>query len=141
MELWQLVAHRHWYTLSFLGREFRLCARCSGYFVGLSTLIILLNFGLPIFHSLKVDLQFFFCFLCILPLAFDWITQSWGWRESNNNLRFFTGFILGVGTSLFYSMETISFSKMRIYVYIAASIAVSGIVGKHIRGLFRAIGM
>lgn len=137
MELWQLVAHRHWYTLSFFGREFRLCARCSGYVFGLSTLMALLNFGIPVFPSLKTDLQFFFCFLCVLPLAFDWLTQSWGLRDSSNNLRFFTGLILGIGTSLFSLMEAIPFSKMRIYVYIAASIAVSGIVGKHIRGLFR----
>ena len=137
MELWQLVAHRHWYTLSFFGREFRLCARCSGYAVGLSTLMALLNFGIPVFSSLKVELQFFFSFLCVLPLAFDWLTQSWGLRDSNNNLRFFTVLILGIGTSLFSSMEAIPFSKLRIYISIAASIAVSGIVGKHIRGLSR----
>lgn len=135
MEFWQLVAHRHWYTLSFLGREFRLCARCSGYVVGLFMMMVFLNLGLPFYRSLKVDLQFFICFFCVLPLAFDWVTQSWGWRDSNNNLRFLTGFIIGIGTSLFYSMEAIAFSKMRIYVLIAASTAFFGIIGKHMRGL------
>ncbi len=34
VELWRLLAHDHWFTLSLLGRELRLCARCSGYLIG-----------------------------------------------------------------------------------------------------------
>ena len=131
MDLWRLVAHRHWLTLIIFGREVRLCARCSGYAIGFFTLTVFRNlFGLPIFHSLKVHFQLFFCFLLMIPLTYDWITQSWGWRESNNGLRLLTGAILGIGVPLFSSIEAMPYLKMLFYIYTAAVIALFGSVGK-----------
>ena len=131
MDLWRLVAHRHWFTLRIFGREVRLCARCSGYVVGFFILTVFHSFFvLPFIHSLKVHLQLFFCFLLIIPLTYDWITQSWGWRESNNVLRLITGAILGIGVSLLSSIEAMPYLKMLFYIYTATVIALFGSVGK-----------
>jgi uncharacterized membrane protein len=37
----------------------------------------------------------------MIPAAADGFTQLFGWRESNNNLRFLTGFIGGIGLIIF----------------------------------------
>lgn len=130
MELWRLIAHRHWFTLRFFDREVRLCARCSGYVVGFFILIGFRNlFLLPLFHSLKIPYQLFFCFLFVIPLTYDWLTQSWGLRFSNNGMRLLTGAFLGIGVSLLYSSEAIPFLKTLFYVSIAALIASFGLAG------------
>lgn len=127
MELWQLLAHRHWFTLKVFDREVRLCARCTGYVAGFFTLSVIRNlFGLPFFHSLKTPYQLFLCFLSIIPLTSDWLTQSWGWRDGNNRLRFLTGALLGLGVALLSSSEVTPYLKTRLYCYTAAIIVSLG---------------
>lgn len=136
MELWRLLAHRHWITLRILGRELRLCARCSGYALGLLALTAFSGlFGLPAFDSLDARLQFLLCYLTVVPLALDWLTQSWGWRESNNGLRLLTGAILGAGLSLFSLVEMPPALKAQFCVYTAAVVLLSGSV-KEIKHMF-----
>lgn len=131
MDIWRLVAHRNWITLRFFGRELRLCARCSGYLIGFFAFTFLRNlFGVPIFYSIKIPFQLFTCLLLILPLTFDWLTQSWGWRESNNILRLFTGTSLGISLSLFSAIEVSNVLKTLIYISSAAFIVFSGFFGK-----------
>lgn len=131
MELWRLVAHRHWFTLRIFDREMRVCARCSGYLIGFFSLTAFRNFFvLPIFHSLKIPHQLLLCFLFVVPLTYDWLTQSWGLRDSNNKLRLLTGAVLGIGVSLLYSSEAIPFFKTQFYVSIAVLIACFGLVGE-----------
>ncbi|MBQ8692570.1 MAG: DUF2085 domain-containing protein [Synergistaceae bacterium] len=71
------------------GRQFHLCARCTGILVGycLSPLLWLL-IGQKI-------IIFFLVFL--LTMAVDGFTQLAGWRESFNLLRFVTGLGFGLG--------------------------------------------
>ena len=127
MELWRLLAPRHWISLRILGRELRLCARCSGYALGLLALTAYRAvFGLQIFDSLGTPLQFLLCYLTVVPLAYDWLTQSWGWRESNNRLRLLTGTILGAGLHLFSMTEATTILKMQLIVYTAAALLLFG---------------
>lgn len=132
--MWRIVAHRHWITLRIFDREMRVCARCSGYLIGFFGLTVFSNFlVLPIFHSFKNLQQLFLCFLFAVPLTYDWLTQSWGLRDSNNRLRLLTGAVLGVGVSLLYSSEATPFFKTQFYVFIAVLIAGFGLVGEFLR--------
>lgn len=116
MELWRLVAHNHWITLDILGRELKLCARCSGYVSGSLILMASHEFlRLPFFNSLNARAQMFLCLLLLLPSVSDWMTQSWGWRESNNGLRLLTGLLLGFGVYLFFKVEMMAPFKVLIY--------------------------
>ncbi len=129
MELWRLLAHRHWITLRILGGELRLCARCSGYALGLIALTAYRAiFGLQFFDYLGSPLQFLLCYLTVAPLALDWVTQSWGWRESSNRLRLVTGTILGIGLSLFAQIAAPSTLKALCLVYTAVAITVLGLI-------------
>lgn len=131
MELWRLLAHNHWLTFRVLGRELRLCARCSGYAVGLLASMALQNsVWLPRFRSLSSGLQYSVCLLTILPLALDWLTQSWGWRESDNGLRLLTGAMLGVGVYLFSLIEVTQSVKRSHFVYTAIAIILFGLIGE-----------
>lgn len=135
MELWRLVAHRHWISLDVFGRELRLCARCSGYALGFLALAAAgrLRF-LVFFDSLAPPLQVSACLLLLAPLALDWITQSWGLRESDNGLRLLTGFLLGAGVSLFSMVDATRSVKVAFYLCAAAVITLGGSAGKWLCG-------
>lgn len=130
MELWRLLAHNHWFTIRVLGREVRLCARCSGYVLGLLVAMALNGLiGSQIFSSLPVNLQFKVCLMTLLPLAVDWLTQSWGWRKSNNGLRLLTGAVLGTGVFLFSLVDSAYSLKNSFFVSTAVAIAFFGLAG------------
>ena len=130
MELWRLLAHNHWFTIRVLGGEVRLCARCSGYVLGLFAAIVFHSLmGSHFFSSLPVKLQFSVCLLTLLPLAVDWLTQSWGWRKSNNGLRFLTGAVLGTGVFLFSLVNLAHSLKNSFFVLMAFAIAFFGHAG------------
>jgi uncharacterized membrane protein len=65
------------------GRQFHVCARCTGLIVGLPVSILLI--------PLRDSLPFVFALFGILLIA-DGLTQFVRWRTSNNQLRFITGF-------------------------------------------------
>jgi uncharacterized membrane protein len=135
MELWRLVAHRHWITLDVFGRRLRLCARCTGYALGFLALTAIISLqGLQFFGSLSLVYQVAVCLLLLAPLTLDWLTQSWGRRESNNDLRLLTGFLLGSGVSLFSLVDATSGFKVLFYLYAAIVIALGGTIGKRLRG-------
>jgi len=130
MELWRLLAHNHWFTIRVLGREVRLCARCSGYVGGFLAAMALHGLmGSQLFISLPVNLQFTVCLLTLLPLAVDWLTQSWGWRKSKNGLRFLTGAVLGTGVFLFSLVDSAHSLKNSFFVLTAVAIAFFGLAG------------
>ena len=131
IELWRLLAHQHWFTLKIFKREVRLCARCSGYVAGLYTFKVFNNLlGIPIFNSLNNMSQLFLCFLSIIPLTSDWLTQSWKWRDSNNRLRFITGTLLGIGVILLSLCEVPVHVKNLLYIYTLTIIVSLGSVGR-----------
>jgi uncharacterized membrane protein len=69
------------------GRQFHLCARCTGIVFG----VLISPFAIPL---KTFSLPVFLAFLCIVAL--DGFTQLFGWRESNNIMRCFTGLFLGL---------------------------------------------
>jgi uncharacterized membrane protein len=75
-------------TIYFKNKPLPLCARCTGTLVGV--------FTLPLFHWEIIGPSLTVIFILGLPAFLDGITQFVGWRESNNKLRLFTGFLLGM---------------------------------------------
>jgi uncharacterized membrane protein len=71
-------------------RQFHICARCTGLLVGQAISPLFLVFGQYTFRVFIISCT---------ALVLDGTTQLLGWRESNNNLRFITGFGTGA-TSL-----------------------------------------
>ncbi len=135
MELWRLVAHRHWITLDVFGRRLRLCARCTGYSLGFLALTAVISvWGLRFFGSLSPLYQVTVCLLLLAPLTLDWVTQSWGLRESNNGLRLLTGLFLGSGVSLFSLVDATRNFRVLFYLYTAMIIVLGGTIGKRMSG-------
>jgi len=118
-----------------LNNQIRLCARCTGYIVGFYTLSTFYTISsLNFLSSLDITRQLILCTLFSVPLALDWITQTWKLRKSNNKLRFFTGFILGFGV-FFLSLSNVSFQiKIILGISLSMSIITLGLIGKRIRG-------
>lgn len=75
------------------GHQFPVCARCTGLYLGSFTVIGLV----VIFNPAYNQLIFILGLLMIIPTFIDGFTQYLNFRESDNNLRFITGLIGGVG--------------------------------------------
>ena len=71
------------------GRQFPLCARCTGICIGF------LSFPLFIFNLVNINL--FYSLGLLLPAVIDATTQAFFRRESNNWLRVATGIMSGIG--------------------------------------------
>lgn len=73
----------------FRGKQFPVCARCTGMLVGyLAYPLMLLNF---------VTVGLGYSLLMQVPALLDGGTQYMEWRESNNALRVITGVLSGAG--------------------------------------------
>jgi uncharacterized membrane protein len=131
LELWRLLAHNHWVTLNLYGIELRLCARCSGYLLGFTAPLLVSTLVADLSGSLGVRVQLLACFLLALPYAVDWVTQSWGMRESSNRVRLFTGTLMGMGVFLFSRLDIVS--RRTVFVNAALFIFVIGHLGKFMR--------
>lgn len=124
VELWRLLAHDHWFTLSLLGRELRLCARCSGYVVGLAAPALLSADPTALSPAARLPALI----LLAAPLALDWVTQSWGLRESTNPVRLATGILMGLDIFLFSRLGIQS--GRTIFVGAVLLVASAGYLGK-----------
>ncbi|MCS7116092.1 MAG: DUF2085 domain-containing protein [Nitrososphaerota archaeon] len=126
MKRWELLlAHNHWITIGYRGKDLKLCARCTGVVLGFTSLLILsMSFDLGPFLSLPLIYQIILCILLALPAILDWITQSWQIRESNNPLRLVTGFFKGLGISLL-SMISIPLSYKILLIISIAGLTVN----------------
>ena len=71
------------------GKQFPLCARCTGIHVGYITYPIFL------FGIIKISLVW--TIIMLVPTIIDGLTQAYCNRSSNNYLRFVTGIIAGIG--------------------------------------------
>jgi len=86
--------------LSLRGRTVYLCARCTGIYTGILSVLVAWFLGFNLSASLYLPL------FSILPAPsiVDWITQSCKLRESRNTIRISTGFLLGISEGLFLLM-------------------------------------
>lgn len=82
----------------FHGRQFPLCARCSGILLGIVVSPLICAFA-P--ENMYISLAL------IGLMVVDGLTQLKGWRESNNWLRLFTGvcFSYGIVSVVFHIVE------------------------------------
>lgn len=77
----------------FRGHQFPVCARCTGFLVGTAVYCIY-SYLFPVYYTYNLLI---IAILIQLPYIIDGTTQYLGYRESNNNLRFVTGFIGAFG--------------------------------------------
>ena len=89
------------------GRQFPLCARCTGIYVGFCIA--------PIFWFGWVIPTLLWSVLLILPTAIDGFTQAYLHRESTNWLRMSTGLVAGAGLIMFSSLVGIYIAKGILY--------------------------
>lgn len=84
-------------VLRFLEWEQPFCTRCTAQWVAMAAYV-----GTFPFHSLDLanSLWATVLFLLPLPALTDWVTQSWGYRESTTFIRILTGAALGTGYGL-----------------------------------------
>lgn len=79
------------------GHQFPVCSRCTGFYTGLFVFLVYeILFG--VYYNLEL---FLISIILMIPVAVDGFTQLFGLRESNNTLRFITGFIGGIGLIIF----------------------------------------
>lgn len=75
------------------GHQFPLCSRCTGFVVG-TVIFCIYSYLVPIHYTYNL---FYLSILIQIPYIIDGTTQYYGYRESNNMLRFITGFIGAFG--------------------------------------------
>lgn len=86
-------------SLYIKGKQFPVCARCTGAFLGYA-------FGgiLFFFVRFKIWVSFLFCAVMFI----DWLIQYLGIAQSNNTRRVITGFLCGIGLiQIYYSIIVI----------------------------------
>lgn len=86
-------------SFSIQGRQFHICARCTGIVLGLAASPLAIPIGQ---HAWPIFLMF------VSALYIDGYTQLCQWRESNNTLRFITGF----GMSFFLTPATLAGARL-----------------------------
>lgn len=72
---------------------FPVCSRCTGIYTGIFSCYILIHFVKLNYNPLIEVIAI----IIALPTFVDATTQLFGFRESNNKLRFITGLIAGFG--------------------------------------------
>lgn len=100
------LAHRSYF---YKGKQFPICARCTGIFIGY---LVGIAFAVIWGHlSMLVSL------LLIVPLAIDGGLQYVTKRESTNNRRMLTGILAGVGTDfILYNIVVLGIAHGRVVV-------------------------
>lgn len=78
-------------TRSFFwnGKQFPVCSRCTGIYLGYLSLFLFL-FQL-------IYIKWWLSIILILPTLIDGLTQAYFNRESTNSIRFLSGILAGVG--------------------------------------------
>ena len=97
MEFTNLICHHKLErSFHFKGHQFPVCARCTGVYIGVFAYIVYAYF----YFIDYTPLLLLFSVLILLPLVVDGFTQSLGFRESNNTLRFITGLLGGLSIGI-----------------------------------------
>lgn len=101
MKYSKLLCHRIPERSFYLkNHQFPVCARCTGFYTGLA-IFLMYNALFPINYTLNL---FIISIVMLIPTSIDGFTQYLGLRESNNNLRFTTGLIGGIGLIIFFKI-------------------------------------
>jgi uncharacterized membrane protein len=91
----------------YRGKQFPLCARCTGILIG-----YLIGIIYAIFNG---EIALYFSVILLIPLIIDGSVQLAGKWKSTNRRRFLTGILAGVGTIfLFYGIMVYGFEHGRL---------------------------
>ena len=108
MNILNLICHRKPERSFFIkGHQFPVCARCTGFYL---SLLIYFTYTYYFFVDYNVYLLVF-AIILLIPTAIDGLTQLFEYRESNNNLRFITGILGGIGLG-------ISIKALKYFIYL-----------------------
>jgi len=75
-------------SICIKGYTFPLCSRCTGILIGFFISLFLIIF--------RIEISLLILMILCIPLLIDGFSQLFGWRKSNNIIRFLTGFIFGI---------------------------------------------
>jgi uncharacterized membrane protein len=76
-------------SFTFFGHTSLVCSRCTGISLGVFTFATMMLFHYPIPFLAQI--------VFILPMLIDGFSQLLAFRQSNNILRFVTGFLFSIG--------------------------------------------
>lgn len=82
------------------GKQFPLCARCSGMYFSFIIGVVLSIINFRLLLIIKFYHVFLFFIVLAIPILVDGFTQLFKLRKSNNILRLITGLIGGFGTGV-----------------------------------------
>lgn len=80
----------------YKGKQFPVCARCTGVFIGHFTAVIL--------FIIKKQISFIHCCILMGIMGADWGVQEIGIKKSTNKRRLVTGFFGGLGLFSIYGL-------------------------------------
>lgn len=82
----------------YKGKQFPICSRCTGIFIGyiIGILLLILGFFIP-----SLILKLWIALLLIVPMFMDGTIQYFTHYNSNNYKRLITGIIGGIGIIIF----------------------------------------
>ena len=83
-------------TFKIRNHYFPVCSRCTGIYIGAFSYYTFVYFVYVQYNIIMI----LAAVLMILPTFSDGLTQFFGFRESNNILRFLTGLIAGIGLGI-----------------------------------------
>ncbi len=86
---WAVCHKKPHRSFFFRGKQFPVCARCTGIHLG--------YLSMPFFLFKLIYINFLFSIILIIPTVIDGLTQAYFDRESTNSLRFITGLMSGIG--------------------------------------------
>lgn len=97
------------------GHQFPVCSRCTGIYSSILVFLVYAYF-FPIHYT---QFYLYIAVILVLPCLIDGLTQLLHYRESNNTLRFITGYMAGTAAMIIYQMQYLIYFQ---YLFIAAII-------------------
>lgn len=108
-----------------MGWEQRFCTRCSAQWLAVAATV-----ALTLALEIDVPLVIWGPMLALLPAPalVDWITQTWGLRESGTAIRLITGALVGMGMGM-WILAVVGLDYVRVLIGIGVLVAYSGMIG------------
>lgn len=97
------------------GHQFPVCSRCTGIYSSI-LLFLVYTYIFPIHYT---QAYLYVAVILVLPCLIDGVTQLLHYRESNNTLRFITGYMAGTAAMIIYQMQYLIYFQ---YLFIIAII-------------------